>query len=352
MPWNTSTDLYVWIFNVGRGSAAFLRTPLNHGMILDMSCSSEFSTSNFIVENLHKKLDAYENSKIAQAVLTHPHHDHISDCGPLTTNPKLHPALITCPNDKDADDAVDWKRIKNRDGNKSLAQYKKLYEGRQLPLQTIKHLKANTTFLDLEYGLYYVKPSTCSQLHKDDNEYGNSLSIVSYFRYGSQSILFPGDVTPLAMERLLNQSEGVEKRFTVFSKSTQIENPEWTTRTYNQPSLKSRLGTYGLSVLVAPHHGLESCYSTELYAAIKGSKPDLVAISEAYAVGENQGRIDGRYQSAEGASGVNMKVSGVDVFRRSITTKSNHILIKLKGKGKPEVYAEKRIEDLMKWANQ
>ncbi len=351
MAWNTSTDTFVWIFNVGRGSAAFIRTPLNHGMILDISCSSEFSTSDFILDNLYKLLGSYEGNKIAQAILTHPHHDHISDCGPLMKGSKLYPTLITCPNDKDSNDSVDWKRIKNRDGNKSLEKYKKLYEGRALPLQTIKHTTPHTTFLELEYGIYYVRPSVCAELHNVDNEYGNSLSIVTYFRYGGHSILFPGDITPLAMEKILGQTEGVEKRFTVFSRKAQVDHPKWTAETFDQPSLKHRLRTYGLSVLVASHHGLESCYSPELYGAIKGDKPDLVAISEAYAVSEGQGNIDARYQSKDASNGLTVKIGGCDAFRNSVTTKSNHILIRFSGSGKPKIYCEPKIEDLMKWAN-
>jgi hypothetical protein len=303
------------------------------------------------LDNLHNSLELYEGHKIAQAILTHPHHDHISDCGPLSDNPKLYPTLITCPNDKDARDAVKWNRIKNRDGNKSLANYKRLYEGRQLPLQTIKHTSKYTTTLELEYGIYYVRPSVCDGLHTVDNEYGNSLSIVTYFRYGSQSILLPGDITPLAMQMILNESYGVEKRFTAFSKSTQSLHPDWTTKTFDQPSLKSRLKTYGLSVLVASHHGLESCYSPELCAAMRDGKPDLVAISELYAVGEGQGNIHSQYQSRDGAAGLIAKINGIDNFRYSVTTKSNHILIRFSGNGKPKVYCETRIEDLMKWAN-
>jgi beta-lactamase superfamily II metal-dependent hydrolase len=351
MPWETSLEMFVWIFNVGRGSAAFVRTPLNQGILIDISCSEFFSTSDFILDNLHKKLDGYKKNKIAQAILTHPHHDHISDCGPLSDNPKLYPTLVTCPNDKDPQDAVKWGRIKNRDGNRSLSKYKKLYEGRQLPLQTIQYDSSNTTAQELEYGIYYVRPSICDGLHKVDNEYGNSLSIVTYIRYGKNSILFPGDITPLAMERILNQSEGVEKRFTVFSKTVQVQKPKWTTETCDQPSLKGRLGTHGLSVLVASHHGLESCYSPELYAAIKGGKPDLVAISEAYAVGEGQGNIHSAYQSRDGANGVTVKTRGKDSLCYSATTKSNHILIRFNGSGVPRVYREERIEDLMKWAN-
>jgi beta-lactamase superfamily II metal-dependent hydrolase len=177
MGWSASNDLFLWVFNVGRGSAAFIRTPLNHGIVVDISCSEFFSTSDFLLDNIIGQLDSYENHKIAQAILTHPHHDHISDCGPLGDNDKLYPTLITCPNDKDPNDAVDWSRIKNRDGNKSLAKYKKLFEGRSLPLQTIKHTSPRTSVLPLEYGIYHVRPSVCDELHSGDNEYGNSLSI-------------------------------------------------------------------------------------------------------------------------------------------------------------------------------
>jgi hypothetical protein len=351
MPWETSLDTFVWIFNVGRGSAAFVRTPLNQGILIDISCSEFFSTSDFIIDNLHTKLDEYKNHKIAQAILTHPHHDHISDCGPLKENEKLYPTLLTCPNDRLTAEAVNWTRIKNRDGNKSLSKYRDLFEKRQPGLQTIEYESKYTTPQDLEYGIYYVRPPVCERIHKDDNEYGNALSIVTYLRYGKNSILLPGDITPLAMEKILNQSEGVEKRFTVFSKTAQVQKPKWITETCDQPSLKGRLGTYGLSVLVASHHGLESCYSPELYAAIKGGKPDLVAISEAYAVGEGQGNIHSAYQSRDGANGVTVKTRGKDSLAYSVTTKSNHILIRFNGSGVPRVYREERIEDLMKWAN-
>jgi len=175
--------------------------------------------------------------------------------------------------------------------------------------------------------------------------------MVTYLRYGDNSILFPGDITPQAMEKILNQSEGVEKRFTVFNKHTQAAHPRWTTETFDQPSLKSRLKEYGLSILVAPHHGLESCYSPELYAAIKNDKPGIVAISEMYGAGEGQGKIDGRYQSKDGSRGQYVKTAGEDEFCHSITTKSNHILIRFNGSGTPRIYRENRIEDLMKWAN-
>src|SRR5437879_1499291 len=48
MPWENSAETHIWIFNVGRGNAAFIRTGLNHGLILDMACSDEFSPAQFV----------------------------------------------------------------------------------------------------------------------------------------------------------------------------------------------------------------------------------------------------------------------------------------------------------------
>jgi len=353
MGWSTSNDAFIWIFNVGRGSAAFLRTPLNHGIILDISCNENFSTSEFIVKNLCPYLSTYENRPIAQAILSHPHHDHISDCGSLESrDSKLHPYLLTCPSDRDSRDGfVDWTRIKNIDGNKSLDTYRRLFQNREPGLRTLKYDLQRTTVADLEYGIYYLRPSVCQKLHTNDNEYGNSLSIVTYFRYGNHSILFPGDVTPEAMQRILTESSGVEKRFTIFSRTSQANNPRWTKETFNQPSLKGRLATYGLTVLVAPHHGLESCYSSDLCAAIRSGKPGLVAISEKYAVAEGQGKIHANYQGATASFGMYAKFNGTDKWCNSVTTKSNHILIRMSGTGNPKVFCESKIEDLMKWAN-
>jgi len=89
----------------------------------------------------------------------------------------------------------------------------------------------------------------------------------------------------------------------------------------------------------------------ELYESIKEGKPELVVISELYGAGENQGKIDAHYQCADGSNGLNAKIGGTDCFRNSVTTKSNHILLRLSGYGKPKVYCERRIEDLMRWAN-
>ena len=66
-----SLSTHIWIFSVGRGNAAFIRTGLNQGFILDMN-SLDFDPAEFIKKNFVSKLDAYNSKKIAQAVLRIP----------------------------------------------------------------------------------------------------------------------------------------------------------------------------------------------------------------------------------------------------------------------------------------
>jgi len=362
MSWHTSSCTQIWVFSVGRGTAAFVRTGLNQGFIIDMGKNDDFDPAAFIEKEFIPKLAPYPataGNSIAQAILSHPHTDHIASCEMLLDGNALYPSLLTCPHDKDfpdgkpSDEKLNWSRIVNRDGSDDvIATYKKLYENRSIPLQTIQY-NASLTIPYLQYGIYYLRPPICETLHEsNDNHYGNSTSIMAYFRHGNQSILFPGDMTPEGMKQVLDEGEGSQKRYTCFDLSVSRKHPKWHLETCDQPSLNSLLKSLGLTILVAPHHGLESCYSSELYDALKGNKPELVVISERRHVNENDGYIDGRYQSEDGSSGLNVEVDGKAENRRSITTvNSQHILIIFSGAGAPKIYADKDIDKLLRIAN-
>ena len=123
MSWKYPHASLIWIFPVGRGNCAFLRTKLNHGFILDMAAGHDgFDIKKFIVQNFLPLLDKYpadSERRIAQAVLSqHPHRDHIARCGELKDGSKLHPHLVTCPNNKVADEAINWWRVDNPKGQR------------------------------------------------------------------------------------------------------------------------------------------------------------------------------------------------------------------------------------------
>jgi beta-lactamase superfamily II metal-dependent hydrolase len=355
MAWQDSFSTHIWIFSIGRGSAAFVRTGLNHGFIIDMGCSEDFSPAEFIEDTFKEKLTKYKKATIAQALLSHPHRDHILECDSLGDGKPLHPQLLTCPNDRQGGEEMDWSRITDtRTGSAELLQtYRSLFKKRTPPLQTIEYETNRQLATTLEYGLYYLRPAICHALHpNDDNEYGNATSIMLYLRHGVNSILFPGDMTPEGMERTLDEGKGVEKRFTVFNSNSTRTHPDWHEKTGDQPSLSSLLDEHGLSILVAPHHGLESCFSDALYGIINGGQPQLVVISEKRHLRPQDGAIHKNYQGVEGASGLNTWVDGTKEKRYSVSTANgHHILITFNGTGVPKVYLEKDPQDLLEYVD-
>jgi len=353
-----SKKSHIFIFNVERGLSVFIRTGLNQGILYDCGSSEDFSPLDFVKENILPHLDVYSYRdlgdekipvKIAQAIISHPHGDHISEIDKLSSEKDFYCSFITCPHDKDGSkesEKINWEKITNKD-EEQIANYKKMYDGRKLPLQTIKYTSQNY-IPNLEYGIFYLRPPVIeSEIHNSEQEYTNCTSIVFYFKHGKNTLLVPGDMTPQGFKHLLEEKEGFEKRYTIFESSS--ENPKWNEETLDQPSLKSLLEN-GLSVLVAPHHGLESGFSEDLYNNMGSEqKPSLVVISEKRHTGENDGTVDSRYQGKEGSLGRTVYVDGEAEDRNSISTiNGHHILISFEGSSVGfDVFAEKDPKKLL-----
>jgi len=363
--WVHSFKSHIWIFNVGRGLCIFIRTPLNQGIIYDFGDSEEFKPTDFLKEYIIPYLDNYEGCKIAQRIISHPHADHISNIKCLINEKgeeeKIFFAFLhTCPHHKiegsAKPEALNWERIKNPEGSENNIEiYKFLYKRRNLPLQTICY-KSPRSIPNLEYGLYYIRPPVVEKIYppgsdKNDQEYANGTSIVLFYRHGYHTIIIPGDMNPETFKHLLEEEEGLEKRYTTFNKQQSIDHPTWHKLSSDQPSLKSLLGLHGLSILIAPHHGLESGFSEELYESIKEGKPGLVVISEKRHLTDKDGKVDPIYSSSDGAIGQKVFIEGREEVRYSVSTRNNHhILILFQGtSGKPEVFLEKDPETLLKY---
>jgi hypothetical protein len=318
--------------------------------MVDCGSSQTFSPAEFCRECILPHLDEYKEHSLAQLTISHPHTDHFSDIFNVFANrsPSLVPQLLTCPHDKsDAskEEHFDFSRLQIREDDEQaqalVSKYREVYSARSLPLQTIL-FDARRSVPDLEYGIYYLRPSVCSALYpKDDPKYINSTSIVLFLRYGHNTVLFPGDIPPEALQVLLNEGQGTEKRYTKFDREFSTST-DWHKRTTDQPSLRSVLGEYGLTILVAPHHGLESCYSPDLFECIDGGKPRLVVISEKRHKVPQDGNVDPRYQSRYGSRGLRVEIDG-DVQRKySVSTRNgHHILVEFVGTGMPRVYMSK-----------
>lgn len=358
--WVLSHRSHIWVFNVGRGLCIFIRTALNQGIMYDFGNSEDFNPSDFLQEHIIPHLDKYKEHSLAQRFISHPHADHISDINCLIDedgkeNTMLSASLHTCPHHKTEGsaepEAIDWSRIKNpKDSKDNIEVYKSLYEKRSLPLQTICY-DSNRSIPNLEYGLYYVRPPVVDEIFPDnDQEYGNGISLVIFYRHGLHTLLIPGDINPDTFKHLLDEGAGLEKRYTVFDRRQSTLHPTWHKVSEDQPSLKSLLKSHGLSILIAPHHGLKSGYSEDLYKVIKDEKPGLVVISEKRHLSDTDGEVDPFYQSSDGASGQKVYIEGKEITSCSVSTRNgHHILMLFQGTGgQPEVYLEKDPEILLK----
>ena len=108
--WNETLFCYIWIFNVGRGLSAFIRTPLNQGILIDCGCSDDFSPLDFLGKHIIPKLERYKEREIAQLLISHPHIDHLLEIDNSAFE-GLNPYLLTCPHDKSTDESLNWKRV-------------------------------------------------------------------------------------------------------------------------------------------------------------------------------------------------------------------------------------------------
>jgi len=357
--WAQTLQSYIWIFNVGRGLSIFIRTALNQGIMYDFGSSQDFSPTEFLKKNILPYLEAYKKCKVAQTVISHPHADHISEISCLVSkdgkNSPFYSSLHTCPHDKTEGsakpEAIDWERIKNPEGSEdNIKQYKDLYASRTLPLQTICY-ESSRSVPNLEYGLFYIRPPVVSEIHdSNDQDYGNGLSLLLFYRHGIHTMLIPGDITPDSLKHVLDGGKGMEKRYTVFDRQKSSEHPHWHDQSNDQPSLRSLLKNHGLSILVAPHHGLESGFSEDLYLSMKNNKPNLVVVSDKRHESDTDGSIDGRYQSENGASGLEVLVGDEKQKQYSVSTRNgHHILITFEGSGgTPKVFLDSDPERLLK----
>ena len=125
--WSQTFYTYVWVFNTGRGLSVCVRFPHNVGILYDLGASEDFSTAQFIAKNIAPRLDKYENHSIAQTFLSHAHADHILEIEEVQAGKPLSPKLITCPNDKDPNEPVNFARLASGNNETLLAAYRRTY---------------------------------------------------------------------------------------------------------------------------------------------------------------------------------------------------------------------------------
>jgi beta-lactamase superfamily II metal-dependent hydrolase len=285
------------VFNVGGSLSTYIELD-NYNLIIDVGKSDSFNPITDFLLPLYKKRGAEKTDnrfKIDQFIISHPHNDHISAIEYF--DKYFRPDLLTCPNDNTGmkeNEKINWELV---DNNNNVKMLRKMLKDREPPLCTKDTKKAI---------IYYIPPKIVEKNADLSNEsYCNNISIAVYVRANGSNIFLPGDLQKLGMEHLINSN----------------------TSFYN--ILKE-----GVDVLVTPHHGLRSSFSTVMFDTFKGKKTRcLNIVSEKPTTSDSTRQVDTRYSTSDYCKGEN-NLSPSPVYQRK--TSNGHIYIDYSNYASPQ----------------
>lgn len=289
------------IFNVGGALSTYTEFD-DKKVMVDIGKSDGFHPVTDFLLPLFKKRKANKSNgdhyEIDQLIISHPHNDHISGINEFGT--AFYPKLLTCPNDNEGmaeDDKINWSLIEDSDNVKAL---RSMLKGRQPPLKSSS---------DQRQFIYYLPPRHVENTDTIKNEsYCNNISIVVFFILGNHRVFLPADMQKEGMQELLNKHHHLRKH------------------------LKG-----GVDILVAPHHGLRSSFSVEMFKEMKNEKTRcLHVVSEKESSADSRRVVDGRYSQKEYCSGDNnLKDDNGLAFQ--VKTSRGHVFIDYRPNDRPKI---------------
>ena len=261
-------------WDVQHGNAAYIRTPDDQHIVIDLGTGSYAEANLEFSPLLHLK-NRWGVQRLDGVIITHPHRDHIDD---IFNFRKLRPRVLSRPKHLKEDDI----RTSSREGDSEIIdEYLRIGAEYCSPVKETD----NPFLADNNGGAQFQKflPSSCSTSNL------NNHSIVTIISYSGLKILIPGD----------------------------NESPSW------NELLESKTFVSAISetdVFVAPHHGRKAGFSSALFEHIS---PRLVIISDG-----PSGETSATYQYSQQARGwtVNTRRGGTEK-RRCVTTRNDGVIV-------------------------
>lgn len=219
------TFLRIICWDVEHGNAAYISTPFDKHIALDLGSSDSFRPLQFLK-------DRFQIQKLDEVIITHPHADHISDIGNFDV---LSPRVLSRLKHLTEQEI----RKANRAEDKAvLDKYFEINNRYSVPIKK----EENPELAENNGGVSFHTFKDTSTSKDNINNHG----LVTVIEYLSCKILFPGD----------------------------IETAAWRSLLQNQ-SFISALN--GVDILIASHHGRESGYFGDIFQYFT---PKLTVISD------------------------------------------------------------------------
>lgn len=290
------------IFNVGGALSTYTEFD-DKKLMIDLGKSNDFHPiSDFLLplfeqRNDKKSFIAPEKFMIDQLLVSHPHNDHIS--GIKEFNDDFYADLLTCPNDNNGMEEthkINWDLFED---NSNIDILKEMLINRDPPLRTTS---------DQNEFIYYIPPNDVEQSQELlDESYHNNISIVVFIIVNGHRVFFPGDIQKLGMEKIINSNH------------------------YLKNKLKG-----GVDILITPHHGLRSSFSTTLFDHMANNKTKCLNIVSEKINSTDKREVDTRYSSSEYCSGLN-NLGDKENPSYQVKTSRGHLLIDYTHHEKPYI---------------
>lgn len=269
------------VWNVKRGNAISLHLPNGKTVMVDCGASDDCSP----VSELYSR---YGVKTIHELIVTHPHADHMADMATMRSL-NMGPTVFCRPK------GISEKAIRSDNTDKDVVDeyfaVDQQYNGKLEASDDIKN-PANTG--GVRFRIFM--PTSCSE-----NDLNNRSQVV-IVSYGSEKILLPGDCTPAAMKELLKVQEFTDE-------------------------------LAGTTIIVAPHHGHESCYCPELMEELESNSVLKICI---ISDGKDTDEVSASDKYGAKCKGLVFRYdSGTSELRRCLTTRKDGQILVNVGLGSP-----------------
>lgn len=226
-----SSELKVVVWDVQHGNAAYINTPGNQHIVIDLGIGAYKGSDASFSPLLHLQKQG-SVKHLDGVIITHPHRDHIDD---IFNFDKLSPRVLFRPKHLSEDDI----RTGNQKDDKDIIdKYLEIHHRYSNPVATGEDPCQEENNGGVLFQLF--TPSSCARSNL------NNHSMVTVITYAGSKIIIPGDNEPCSWNELLGRNDFLA-------------------------AIK------GTDVFIAPHHGRESGFSSALFERMK---PWLIVISD------------------------------------------------------------------------
>jgi len=274
-----SGKLKIVVWDVQHGHAIYFQTPGGQDFVIDLGTGSYGDSDYEFSPLLHLK-GKYDVVQLDGVIITHPHRDHLDD---IFNFDELSSRVLYRPKHLSEDDIREGNR---REDAEIIDKYLEINRRYSSPVDsdTDPFLANNNGGAQIDTFI----PRSCATSNL------NNHSIVTVISCAGSKIIIPGDNEPPSWNELLEHQSFVSA----------IE---------------------GTDILLAPHHGRESGFSSELFKHIS---PYLTIISD----GPSDTSASDKYSNNSSGWAVHKRSGGTEK-RKCVTTRKDGVIEVDFGKG-------------------